>query len=49
MAQPPRKAAKPFKYRQQFGLIVICRDEAEQRRKFEEFKKRGHAVRVVTV
>jgi hypothetical protein len=46
---PPGKAAKPFKYRQQYGLIVVCENESDQRRKFEQLKKRGLTVRVVTV
>lgn len=45
----PAIAAKPFQYRQQFGLILICKDEAEQKRKFEQFARRGVKVRVVTV
>ncbi len=47
--KPTKKAAKPFNYRQQYGLIVVCADEADQRRKFEQLKKRGLTVRVVTV
>lgn len=42
-------AAKPFVYQQKFGLIVVCKDEAEQQRRFEQLKKRGLTVRVVTV
>lgn len=49
-AMKPTKAAKtPFQYRQQYGLIVVCKDETDQRKKFEQLKKRGLAVRVVTV
>ncbi len=47
--KPPTKAATPFKYKPQHGLIVVCSGEADQRRKFEELKKRGLKVRVVTV
>jgi len=47
--KPTQQAAKPFKYRQQYGLIVVCQDEGDQRRKFEQLKKRGLKVRVVTV
>ncbi len=47
--KPNKKAAQPFKYQQQYGLIVVCEDEADQRRKFEQLKKRGLKVRVVTV
>lgn len=47
--KPTKAAKKPFQYRQQYGLIVVCKDEADQRTKFEHLKKRGLAVRVVTV
>ena len=52
MKKPPavaRTSATPFKYHQQYGLIVVCEDEADQKRKFEQLKKRGLSVRVVTV
>ena len=39
----------PFKYRPQFGLIIVCRNEAEQRRRYEALRKRGLKVRVVAV
>lgn len=45
----PRTAAKPFQYRQQHGLIIVCKDETDQRRKFDQLSKRGLTVRVVTV
>jgi hypothetical protein len=45
----PRIGAKPFQYRQQYGLIVVCTDEADQKKKFEQLAKRGLTVRVVTV
>jgi hypothetical protein len=45
----PRTAAAPFKYRQQYGLIVVCTGEADQKKKFEQLTKRGLTVRVVTV
>ena len=47
--KPPKKAAKPFNYKPQHGIIVVCADEADQRRKFEQLKARGLKVRVVTV
>lgn len=47
--KPTKKAATPFQYRQQYGLIVVCQDEADQQRKLEQLKKRGLTVRVVTV
>lgn len=38
-----------FNYRPKYGLIVTCKDEADQRRKYEQLKKRGLKVRVVAV
>jgi len=38
-----------FSYQQQYGVIVICKDEAEQIRIYEELKKQGLTLRVVTV
>ena len=38
-----------FKYRQRYGVIVICRDEAHQRDVFQALKRAGHKIRVVTV
>lgn len=45
------KTAKkhPFKYREQFGVIVICKDEADQRRVYEQLLAKGFTLRVVTV
>lgn len=56
-AQTPIAATKPpkrpgengFKYRQQFGLVVPCRDEAHQRRLFTRFSKLGIKSKVVCV
>ncbi len=43
-------AAKPgFKYRPQFGVIVICKDEREQARTYKTLLKLGHKLKVVTV
>lgn len=47
--KPTKKAAAPFKYKPQHGLIVVCKDEADQQRKFQQLTKRGLTVRVVTV
>ena len=40
---------KKFNYQQQYGVIVICKDEAEQIRTYEELKKQGLTLKVVTV
>ena len=38
-----------FTYKQQYGVIAICKDEAEQIRIYEELKKQGLTLKVVTV
>ena len=43
------KKVKKFNYQQQYGVIVICKDEAEQVRIYEELKKQGLTLKVVTV
>ncbi|GIZ09968.1 hypothetical protein [Flavobacterium sp. UMI-01] len=40
--------AKQFLYKQQYGVIVICKDEEEQKKVFEELQKKGHKLKVVT-
>lgn len=44
--QPGRNG---FKYRPQYGVIVICDGEQSQRQTFEKLKSAGHKVRVVCV
>jgi hypothetical protein len=39
--------APTSKYREQYGVIVVCSDEAHQRRVYEELSGSGHEVRVV--
>lgn len=47
----PRKmlGANGFKYKEQFGVIVVCRDEAEHRAVYERLKAEGYKCRVVRV
>lgn len=45
--KPP--ARNGYKYRPQYGLIVQCRDEADQRRVFDRLTKQGYAPKVVCV
>ena len=47
MSKPAKP--QPFKYRPQFGLIIVCKDEAEQQRKFEALRRVGEKVKVVAV
>lgn len=39
---------KQFNYKQQYGVIVICKDEEDQKKVFEELQKKGHKLKVVT-
>ena len=45
--QPPGKNG--FKYREQYGVIALCKSEREQQTVFNKLKKQGFTVRVVTV
>jgi len=38
-----------FSYRQQYGVIVICKDEKEQQEIYEMLLKLGLTLKVVTV
>ena len=40
---------KQFNYKQQYGVIVICETEQEQKALFEKLKKEGLKLKVVTV
>lgn len=38
-----------FKYKEQFGVIVICSDEKEQKEIYEKLYKMGLTLKVVCV
>lgn len=38
-----------FAYKPQFGVIIICSDEEEQKTLFEEFKQKGYKLKIVCV
>ncbi|GGA84815.1 hypothetical protein GCM10008015_27000 [Flavobacterium palustre] len=40
---------KKFNYKEQYGVIVICETETEQKKVFEDLQKKGHKLKVVTV
>ena len=40
---------KPFKYKEQYGVIVVCESEEQQKAIFEELQKQGLKLKVVTV
>lgn len=41
--------ANKFKYQQQYGVVVICKDEAEQRVVYERLLAQGLTLKVVCV
>jgi hypothetical protein len=38
-----------YQYREQYGVVVVCRDEKHQQQVFNDLRKAGHKVKVVTV
>lgn len=54
MAQTKTPSAKPlgkngFKYRPQWGLVILCKDEGHQAQLHRRLVADGHKVRVVAV
>ncbi|WP_300978084.1 hypothetical protein [Flavobacterium sp.] len=49
MIKKHQKMTKKFNYKEQYGVIVICDNEAEQKAIFERLKKEGLTLKVVTV
>ena len=45
---PPPPKPGPDKYKEQYGVIVICADEAGQKKAYEELSCLGYQCRVVT-
>jgi hypothetical protein len=48
-ALPLRPGENGFKYRPQYGLIVLCKDETDQRRRYARLVKMGMKPKVVCV
>lgn len=48
-ATHPTPGRNGYRYRQQFGVIVVCKDETHQARVYAKLKRAGHKLRVVTV
>ena len=42
-------ARNGYRYRPQYGLIVPCKDEADQQRVFERLTRQGYQPKVVCV
>ncbi len=50
--QKPAKAApgvNGYKYREQFGIVIVCTDAAHQEQLYGELKASGHKLKVVCV
>ncbi|MDY0102842.1 MAG: hypothetical protein RBS07_07860 [Lentimicrobium sp.] len=45
----PEQTKKSYAYKPQFGLVIICADEAEQIRLFNELQSKNLKLKVVTV
>ena len=46
---PRRQGENGFKYKPKFGLVVQCKDEAEQQRRYARLSKLGMQPKVVCV
>ncbi|MFH2099457.1 MAG: hypothetical protein ABIJ95_08110 [Pseudomonadota bacterium] len=46
-AKTSPRAVPESRYREQYGVIVICGDEKEQKRVYEELSRKGLKTRVV--
>lgn len=40
---------KTFNYKSQYGVVVVCKDEADQKEIYERLKKEGLTLKVVCV
>lgn len=50
MRAPQRSPGRNgFKYRPQFGVIVLCKDEAHQSKVFQRLTLQGYKLKVVCV
>jgi len=49
MNKPEKPQKKSYTYKPQFGLVIICTDEAEQIEMFNKLQKQGLTLKVVTV
>nr|WP_314710666.1 hypothetical protein [uncultured Comamonas sp.] len=47
---PPKRLGKNgFKYKPKYGLVLVCKDEADQQRQFAKLCKLGYSLKVVCV
>ncbi len=47
--RPRDRAGIRFKYKEQFGVIVVCPSERDQRRVYNKLSRQGMACKVVVV
>lgn len=51
----PAQAARPapgvngYRYREQFGAVIVCEDAGHQERLYDQLRAAGHKVKVVCV
>lgn len=45
----PMPGVNGFRYKERFGVIVMCKDEAEHRAVYERLKAEGYRCKVVRV
>lgn len=38
-----------FNYKEQYGVIILCRDERQQRAVYERLRTEGFTLKIVTV
>jgi predicted 3-demethylubiquinone-9 3-methyltransferase (glyoxalase superfamily) len=49
MAKKEAPGKNGFKYREQYGIIILCKDEKAQEQLFNKLKSEGYKLKVVTV
>lgn len=50
---PPANKAPPgvngYKYKEQFGVVIVCKDAGQQQKLYAKLQAAGHKVKVVCV
>jgi len=46
---PEAPTTNGFKYKEQFGVIVVCKDEEEHRKVYDQLTRKGYKARTVRV
>lgn len=45
----PPPGVNGFKYKEQFGVVIVCKDADQQQKLYAELRAAGHTVKVVCV